>query len=229
VPNTIAGQCLLRTSCLDADGNAASDTSDNPFFIQDTFRPLVTIMSPAPDDSLKSDSLAISWLAHDNGTIAGYVVGYSTDDGVTWNEITHGNGGDSGYVNWDIPSGFDYLGLRVACIDEAMNIGEDTVYFYSTGVENNVSRTPSDFSLSQAYPNPFNPATTITYALPKPSFVLLEVYDLLGCRVAVLVNQTQDAGYYQAIWNAQKLSSGTYIYRLKAGGYKEVKKMMLLK
>jgi len=229
VPNTLAGQCLLRTSCIDADGNAASDTSDNPFFIQDTFRPLVTIMSPTPDDSLESDSLVISWLAHDNGTIIGFALGYSADDGVTWNEIAHGNGGDSGYVNWEIPPGFNYLGLRVACIDEALNIGEDTVYFYPTAIDNNVSQTPSEFSLSQAYPNPFNPATTITYALAEPSFVLLEVYDLLGCRVAVLVNKIQETGYYQAVWNAQKLSSGTYIYRLKAGGYNEVKKMMLLK
>ena len=229
VPNTITGECLLRTSCKDADENAASDTSNSLFFIQDTVRPVVNILNPVPDDTLGTDTLFISWLAHDNGEITGFAAGYSTDNGTSWIEITHGNGGDSGYVAWRVPDGFPNLAIRVACIDEAMNIGEDTVYFYSTGIGDYTFPVPAVFELEQAYPNPFNPTTTIKYSLSRECHVLLEVFDILGSRVAVLVDQRQPAGRFQRVWDAGEASSGTYLYRIKAGEFTDVGKVLLLR
>ena len=83
--------------------------------------------------------------------------------------------------------------------------------------------------LDQNYPNPFNPTTTISYNLEKTSQVNLEVFDLMGKRVATLVNGLQNAGEQAITFEASSLSSGIYIYRLTAGGSSLIKKMVLLK
>lgn len=87
---------------------------------------------------------------------------------------------------------------------------------------------PSNCSLS-CYPNPFNPSTTIEYSLPKESKVKLEIYDILGRKVITLVNKTQIAGTHYLTFNASNLSSGIYFYRIDAGKYTLVRKMILLK
>ncbi len=91
------------------------------------------------------------------------------------------------------------------------------------------NKQPTDFQLEQNYPNPFNPSTTITYQLPTTSNVSLKVFDMLGREVATLVNERQNAGQYQVRFDATRLASGMYFYRLQAGGYIETKKMMLVK
>ncbi|MGE5364269.1 MAG: cohesin domain-containing protein [Bacteroidota bacterium] len=88
---------------------------------------------------------------------------------------------------------------------------------------------PTVYSLSQNYPNPFNPSTKIEYALPQESRVSLKVYNLLGQEVITLVNQVQSAGVHSVNFDASRLTSGLYIYRLEAGKYISVKKMTLVK
>lgn len=88
---------------------------------------------------------------------------------------------------------------------------------------------PHKFDLFQNYPNPFNPTTKIKYSIPKTSNVLLEVYNILGERVALLVNAEQMPGFYTLDFNAINFASGFYIYRLVAKDFVEVKKMVLLK
>ena len=88
---------------------------------------------------------------------------------------------------------------------------------------------PSAFGLSQNFPNPFNPTTTIRYAVPGRAKVTLKVYDLLGREVAVLVDREQDQGEYSLTWDARGFASGVYFYQLHAGGYFSVKKLLLLK
>ena len=88
---------------------------------------------------------------------------------------------------------------------------------------------PEKFELFQNYPNPFNPSTTIEYALPKSGNVVLKVYDAIGKEVVTLVNEAQEAGYYSARFDASKLSSGMYIYKLTSDKFNEVKKMSLIK
>jgi hypothetical protein len=87
----------------------------------------------------------------------------------------------------------------------------------------------ADFYLSNNYPNPFNPTTNINYTLPVKSHVEIKVYDILGREVAKLVDADQDEGKYVINFNAAKLSSGIYIYAIRAGSYVNVKKMILLK
>ena len=89
--------------------------------------------------------------------------------------------------------------------------------------------TPPHFLLEQNYPNPFNPTTVITYDIAKRSRVSLKVYDVLGREVATLINAEKSPGQYQATFNGSDLPSGVYFYRIHAGNYTAVKKLLLLK
>jgi len=97
-----------------------------------------------------------------------------------------------------------------------------------TGVSNENS-IPAEYSLSQNYPNPFNPSTVIRYGLPSQSHVSLEVFNMLGQRVASLVDEVQDPGYYEVTFERADLSSGLYFYRLTASNFVETRKLVLLK
>ena len=89
---------------------------------------------------------------------------------------------------------------------------------------------PQRYHLSQNYPNPFNPLTMISYQLPMINDVELSIYDVLGQKVATLVSEKQNAGYYQVQWDASGFASGVYYYRLNtASGFVKIKKLVLLK
>jgi hypothetical protein len=88
---------------------------------------------------------------------------------------------------------------------------------------------PREFALGQNYPNPFNPSTVIEYALPRDAFVRIEIYDLLGQRVAMLVEDEKSAGYHTVRFDAARFPSGAYYYRFTAGEVSFVKKMVLVK
>jgi len=83
--------------------------------------------------------------------------------------------------------------------------------------------------LYQNYPNPFNPSTTIEYDLPKATDVRIEVYNTSGQKIQTLLNEKLAAGSHQVEFNAQNLSSGIYFYRIEAGEFQDVKKMILIK
>ncbi len=92
-----------------------------------------------------------------------------------------------------------------------------------------IATIPLEYSLSQNYPNPFNPSTTIEFTLPKSAFVTLKVYNLLGEEIATLVSEDLSAGKYKYLWDATRLASGVYFYRLHAGEFKQTKKLILMK
>ncbi len=98
---------------------------------------------------------------------------------------------------------------------------------YSNIIE--VEIAPSAYSLSQNYPNPFNPVTSIKYQLPANAFVSINIYDVLGNEVAALINEVKPAGSYELQFDASALTSGVYFYRLQAGDFIDVKKMILMK
>jgi len=98
-----------------------------------------------------------------------------------------------------------------------------------TAVKQESSDIPSEYSLSQNYPNPFNPSTTISFSVPQSGQVSLTIYDLLGRRVATLVNEELNAGNYKVKFDASQLSSGVYVYRLTAKKFVSSKKMILMK
>ncbi len=102
-------------------------------------------------------------------------------------------------------------------------------YGEATGVNNEISSTAESFKLSQNYPNPFNPSTNISFNLPASGDVSLKVYNLLGQEVADLVNGRLNSGGHTVTFDASRLASGMYIYRLQAGSHLQTKKMMLIK
>jgi hypothetical protein len=88
---------------------------------------------------------------------------------------------------------------------------------------------PEHFELKQNYPNPFNLSTTISYGLPTSCHVRLEIFNALGQRVDTIVDEFQQAGNRVVGWNAQKVSSGLYFYKLTAGDFTQTRRMMLVK
>jgi hypothetical protein len=144
----------------------------------------------------------------------------------------------NGGTTWTVqPSGTEYSLYGVSFRDANIGtvVGEGgTILRTTTGgvvwVQDGspVEMTP-EFVLRQNYPNPFNPSTTIMYDLPKDSRVSLKVFDILGREVTTLVNEDQKAGRRSVEWNAIRLSSGVYFYRLEAGNFVSVKKLLLLK
>ena len=117
----------------------------------------------------------------------------------------------------------------------AQNVGGNSSYSplwnFTTslvGITSN-GEIPKVFRLYNAYPNPFNPSATIKFDIPVNSAVLLEVFNSLGQSVGTLVNTNMEAGAYTVIWDASGFSSGVYFYRIKAGNFTEIHKMVLLK
>ncbi len=108
---------------------------------------------------------------------------------------------------------------------------ENTGANFLTAVVEKVSQeVPASFQLDQNYPNPFNPSTTISFALTLSGRVSLKVYNVLGQEIATLLDEVKSAGSYTATFDAARLSSGVYFYRLSAGaGYSQTKKMILMK
>ena len=98
-----------------------------------------------------------------------------------------------------------------------------------TGVSETCNTVPTEFALSQNYPNPFNPTTAIEYSIPRNGFVTLKVFNLLGQEVATLVDKEQKSGVYNISFDASKLATGVYIYKIQSGNFSAVKKMLLLK
>jgi K319L-like, PKD domain/Secretion system C-terminal sorting domain/FIMAH domain/WD40-like Beta Propeller Repeat len=92
-----------------------------------------------------------------------------------------------------------------------------------------IATLPTNYALEQNYPNPFNPVTTIQFSVPRESYVRLKVYNAFGAEVATLVDQHVATGTYKVNWDASRLASGFYLYRLEAEGFAQTKKLLLMK
>ncbi len=128
---------------------------------------------------------------------------------------------DSGYIvlGRTAPNSvmFDYYVIR---------LGKDTLF---SGIDNEKSLIPDNFTLQQNYPNPFNANTVIEYSLKAKSKVKLDVYDILGRQVAIIYEGIQEAGTYRETWDASAIPSGMYFYKLTVDNYSQVKRMMVLR
>lgn len=143
--------------------------------------------------------------------------------------------GEKQYRAWEQLTGVDYTYQR---FDEPSDFswGLDSdlwiALLYKKGlmsVPTSADRAPAGFALHQNHPNPFNPSTTLSFAVPVSGHVSLTVYDLLGTEVATLVNERLDAGSYSATFSAASVSSGLYFYRMTSGGFAQTRKMMFIK
>ncbi|MDD5361133.1 MAG: T9SS type A sorting domain-containing protein [Ignavibacteria bacterium] len=102
-------------------------------------------------------------------------------------------------------------------------------YANALGVNPSGAITPVKYSLSQNYPNPFNPFTRIKFEIPKNSFVTLRVFDILGRETAVILSENMKAGSYDVPFDASNLTSGVYFYKITAGDFSSIRKMLLIK
>ena len=88
---------------------------------------------------------------------------------------------------------------------------------------------PQSITLDRAYPNPFNPATTLTFSVPEDINVILQVYDINGRIISKLIDNKMKAGYHSIVWNSDKCSSGLYFVKMIAGDFIHTQKLILVK
>jgi len=162
----------------------------------------------------------------------GWVIGGSNDFAQIIMKTTDGGG------SWISQAGINLKQLlEIFFVDEYTGwaVGIDgTILFTNNGgitfIEKNyLEQKIRDFGLLQNYPNPFNPSTTIKFALPERAKVNLSVYNLLGEKVAELVDGELEAGYHETKWNASGFASSIYFYNLRANDFVETKKLVLMK
>ena len=132
---------------------------------------------------------------------------------------------------WPLPEAADMMysntSLKTGATDGSV-VGDPNWWGIALGVSQQ-SAAPQTYELSQNYPNPFNPATKIDFAIPAASQVELRVYNMLGQEVATLVNGALTAGSHTVTFDASRLASGVYLYKLTAGSFVSTRKMVLLK
>jgi predicted GH43/DUF377 family glycosyl hydrolase len=168
-----------------------------------------------------------------------YDGGYAwSHDGIIWNKHEQKNP----VIEHGSPRSWDANALMVGCV-----LLQDSIfkmYYYANdyqkqciGLATDSTLAPSskkehilinDYTLKQNYPNPFNPSTQISFTIPKHENVTLEVYNLIGQKIETLLNKPLSAGIHEVEFNAHNLSSGIYMYRIEAGAWQDVKKMVLL-
>lgn len=177
--------------------------------------------------------------------------GYPTEPDYEWSELQRKIGSNPWYTVYSGPNKYwsdhsitydpngttpVYFRVRVRDNQGLWSLWSD---LYSTkmlkwipwkaGSDETINNEILNFALNQNFPNPFNPTTTISYAIKDNGLVKLKVYDILGTEVAELVNELKEAGNYSVTFNASVLPSGIYFYTLTSGNFMATKKLILLK
>jgi len=223
--NTVGNVVVMALDFRSSDNTLVAATHGRGVFQSTIAAPLpVELISFA--GSYNGSEVSLNWQTATETNNYGFNVERRTDI-ETWSKIGfiqgHGNSNSpKSYLFSDknAPSGKVYYRLK--------QIDFDGKFEYSNIVEVNVD-VLNRLELQQNYPNPFNPVTTISYNLPNVSKVKLVVYDVTGSGVATLVNDFQSAGKHTVKFNASKIASGVYYYRIQAGDIVQTKKMLLLK
>ncbi len=178
-------------------------------------------------DFYASNGIVLEYIAYapDRITVRstnGTSIRFIADDGRTLSTIDDGEAtyiiqGDEGYVRAEISNELNQTAwIQPYMIDASTNVDR-----------NKWVGLPQTIRLYQNYPNPFNQSTTIRFHLPKPDFVTLTVYDILGRKIETIVSGQHPAGEFRVEWTAKDLSSGIYFYRLQAGQFVETKKLIV--
>lgn len=171
----------------------------------------------------------IKWVP---GTSVVYILGSngsikrSVNDGLTW--VSLPTAGVTGLNHFDFNKVNNVIcGYAVSTNGSVIKL-QDSILYYLTGV-GNLGEVPLQYKLHQNYPNPFNPSTTIKFSVPGKSNVLISLYDVTGREVMDIINKEFTAGSHEFQFNAGSLSSGTYFYKIEAGNFTDVKRMVLIK
>jgi len=182
--------------------------------------------------SVSNNNISLKWTTSSEINNSGFEIQRSSSDEIAagiWNSIgfVKGNGTTNSQINYEftdknlLPEKYSY---RLKQIDFNGN------YEYHNLSNVVVISVPEKFSLSQNFPNPFNPVTTISYSLPNTQYTILKVYEVNGKEISTLVNQKKEAGVHSIEFNASEYSSGIYFYTLNVNGKNiDTKRMILLK
>jgi hypothetical protein len=175
-----------------------------------------------------SDSLVTCFAVNGSNVFAGTAHGVflTTNNGTYWTEANTGLR-DSAITSITITGSFLFAGTAHGVWKRPLS------EMIIDKVEPPSKELPTQYILNQNYPNPFNPVTIISYQLPVHSLVTLKVYDVLGRELATLVNEVEEQGYKSVKWDSSSasggLSSGIYFYRLTAGQFTDIKKLLLIR
>jgi hypothetical protein len=231
-----------RSPAIDAGDPAGlkdpdSTTSDMGVFYFNQLIPKIAVSDTLLDFGIVDvgQSLNIPFMIRNTGTAALKIESISNNRDV----FSH----DWSMANNLIPAG-DSLEVMVSFTPVDSNLVADTLLIENndrpvlvklsgqghvvTGIKD-LAGLPKKYALYAAYPNPFNPVTNIEFDLPKNSNVELKIYNILGEEIITLISKSMNAGKHKYTWNANRLASGVYLYRIKAGGFNKVRKMILLR
>ncbi len=214
---------------LDANRGFVSETWGQDNFVQKTTDGGVTW---TPSTTISTGPYyfhGVHFTDHNNGFVVGRTMFFlgnhgtykTTDGGVTWTAMTTN----------PVPMFENFRSVTFTQNGTGWAVGDNGAIYKLEGATSVTDEggTPFDFALEQNYPNPFNPSTVIRFALPTAGNVVLKVFNSLGEEVATLVDQFVEAGAHELVFDAATLPSGMYLYKLKAGNYTSVKKMLLMK
>jgi len=200
----------------------ASNFADNPL------DGVLPVSLSTLNSSVTGRNIKLNWTTASETNNSGFDIERMNVSDNNWSKI----GFVSGHGTVSTPSNYSFedrnlMSGKYKYRLKQIDVNGNFEYFALNGeVEVGVPKT---FNLSQNYPNPFNPVTKINFDLPENGKVDLRLYDMLGREVAILVNEVRTAGYYTVNFDASKLSSGIYFYRMNAGKFSSIKKMAVIK
>jgi len=228
IPYNSSNNCRVKVS--EATNSSIYDESDSDFSI---ILPAISVTSPNGGEVWEVNSTHdITWTS---SNVIDVKIELSINNGASWISppITPSTP-STGTYSWVVSNTVSNQCLvRISDVTNTDIIDiSDSVFSIEEG--NSVqdkfnSEIPTEFSLYQNFPNPFNPNTTIYYSIPEETFVKLNIYNLLGEEVAVLVNESKTSGNYSVNFSLRDYNSGIYLYKLEAGNFVETKKMILIK
>jgi photosystem II stability/assembly factor-like uncharacterized protein len=176
-----------------------------------------------------SGNTVIKWVPSTNVV---YIIGAngavkrSINNGLTWTSMETAN--VTGLNHFDFNKVNNIIcGYAVSSNGSVIKLADSVLILTNAG--SNSIEVPSEYKLHQNYPNPFNPVTKINFDLPGKSNVKLTVYDIAGKEIAILINESFNAGTHEYTFNAGKFSSGVYLYKIETGNFSDTKRMVLIK